>query len=141
MLRYSPPWTYYPSNPVATQYSAPPPPPPPPSYPQPVAPSQYSPPAPPPEYSPPAPPAPLSYYQQNTDYGSGNEDGGGDLPGKLYTQFAASPAPPAPFHNSKESPLLLQLREESEKNRIKYGSQPPPLPPQYPSHQYQAIDA
>jgi len=65
---------------------------------------------------------------------AGTTDGGyveesNELPGKLYSQLAA-----ASFQNSKESPVLHQLREESEKNRHKYA------PPSYNNH-YQTVDA
>ncbi|XP_025418917.1 extensin-like isoform X2 [Sipha flava] len=83
--------------------------------------SQYSHPA--SQYSHPVPPAPTYYSNSGGDY---SEDG---PPGKLYSQLAATT-----FQNSKESPLLQQLREESEKNRKKY------VPPSF-SNQYQTIDA
>lgn len=142
------PWSSYPS-----QYLASPPAPPPysqpippllpapapypylapaPSYSQPApAPSYSQPSSPEPSYSQPAPPAP-TYYQHGGDYG--NEDASDlrnrDPPGTLYSQYVAA----APFQNSKESPLLNQFREESEKNRQKYTS------PSY-SNKYQTIDA
>lgn len=107
------PWSSYPPSPAAPQYLPSP------------APS-------PPSYSQPAPPSP-AYYQQGGDYYDKDvSDLRNDPPGKLYSQFAIT----APFQNSKESPLLHQLREESEKNRNKYG----PLLPSY-SNQYQTIDA
>ncbi|CAI6345958.1 unnamed protein product [Macrosiphum euphorbiae] len=136
------PWSSYPPNPTALQpYSASPPPqysaPPPSQYSAPP-PSQYS--ASPPsqysaaqspstQYSQPAPPSP-TYYQHS----AGTTDGGyveesNEPPGKLYSQLAA-----ASFQNSKESPVLHQLREESEKNRHKYA------PPSYNNH-YQTVDA
>ncbi|XP_026815024.1 leucine-rich repeat extensin-like protein 2 [Rhopalosiphum maidis] len=123
------PWSSYPPNPTAPQpysakYSAPPP-----QYPAPPAqyPAAQSPPT---QYSQPAPPSP-TYYQHSggTDGGYVEESGEREPPGKLYTQFAAGS-----FQNSKESPLLHQLREESEKNRKKYA------PPLY-SNQYQTVDA
>jgi len=123
------PWSSHPPNPTApqpysAQYSGSPP-----QYP--VTPVQY--PAaqsPLTQYSQPAPPSP-TYYQHSgsTDSGYVEESSDREPPGKLYTQFAAGS-----FQNSKESPLLHQLREESEKNRNKYA------PPSY-SNQYQTVDA
>uniref|UniRef100_A0A2S2N7C1 Uncharacterized protein n=1 Tax=Schizaphis graminum TaxID=13262 RepID=A0A2S2N7C1_SCHGA len=122
------PWPSYPPNPApqpySAQYSAPAP-----QYPAP--PAQYTAAqSPPTQYSQPAPPSP-TYYQHSggTDGGYVEESSDREPPSKLYTQFAAGS-----FQNSKESPLLHQLREESEKNRNKYA------PPSY-SNQYQTVDA
>ncbi|XP_025191710.1 leucine-rich repeat extensin-like protein 1 [Melanaphis sacchari] len=122
---YSAPLSQYPAPSV--QYSATPS-----QYP--VSSAQY-PAAHPPstQYSQSVPPSP-TYYQHSGSTDGGYSEESNDLrnrepPGKLYTQFAASS-----FQNSKESPLLHQLREESEKNRNKYA------PPSY-SNQYQTVDA
>lgn len=129
------PWTSY-SGPTGPIYLTPPPSPPSPApsqHTEPAPPSpQYSypvlPPSPPPQYSQSAPPAPT--YYQHSEYSEENSDlRNRDPPGKLYSQYAATA-----FQNSKESPVLHQLREESEKNRNKYAS------PSY-SNQYQTIDA
>ncbi|XP_050053200.1 uncharacterized protein LOC114131831 [Aphis gossypii] len=127
------PWSSYPPNPTALQpYSAPYSSAPPSQYPVPSTqyPAAQSPLT---HYSQPAPPSP-NYYQHSGSTDSGYTEESSDLryrepPGKLYTQFSAPS-----FQNSKESPLLHQLREESEKNRNKYA------PPSY-SNQYQTVDA
>ncbi|XP_022178213.1 extensin-2-like [Myzus persicae] len=131
------PWSPYPPNPTAlqpysppSQYSAPPPSqytaPPPSQYP--ASSSQYSAAqSPPTQYSQSAPPSP-TYYQHSGGTDGGYVEESNEPPGKLYSQLAA-----ASFQNSKESPLLHQLREESEKNRHKYS------PPSYNNH-YQTVD-
>lgn len=147
------PWSSYPPNPSPPQYSpASPPqysPASPPQYP-PASPPQYSP-ASPPQYTPASPPqysqplhysqasgpAPPSYYQHTEYSGTESNSRNQGQPGKLYSQAAAAAASSSSgFHNSKESPLLNQLREESEKNRNKYA--PPPYNPNGP---YQTVDA
>ncbi|KAL4123083.1 hypothetical protein QTP88_015315 [Uroleucon formosanum] len=120
------PWASYPPNPTALQpYSAPVPS----QYSEPPPPSQYSAAqSPAAQYSQPAPPSP-AYYQHPAGTDGGYVEESNEPPGKLYSQLAA-----ASFQNSKESPVLHQLREESEKNRHKYA------PPSYNNH-YQTVDA
>ncbi|XP_050423107.1 nematocyst expressed protein 4-like [Adelges cooleyi] len=129
-VRYTP-WNYYPAPTPLLSTSAPSPPPPaPPQYlANPPAPAQYMSP-PPPQYLS-VPPSPLYYQHAAQPEGDSPDDlRNREPPNKAYAQPQSSANT---FHNSKESPILNQLREESEKNRKKY---PAPL-----YSNYHAIDS